>query len=74
MAQLLDDYVRPELFDEVVDQKRRSYWSTVLGETLSTLRCKTSQHLMPIHQLWIPKYINRFLNNLLLFSIVFVIE
>jgi hypothetical protein len=60
MAQTLVDYVRLELFDEAVDQRHLSYCSAVLGEMLYTLRCRTSRYLMPIHQLWIPKYVNRF--------------
>jgi hypothetical protein len=65
MAQLSVDYVRPELFDKAVDQKHCSYQSAVLVETLCTLRCRTSRYLMPIHQLWIPKYVNHFLKLLI---------
>jgi hypothetical protein len=51
------EYVRPELFDEAVDRHHRSYVSAVLGGPLSTIRCRTTRTLMPIHQRWIPKYI-----------------
>ncbi|WVZ78318.1 LOW QUALITY PROTEIN: hypothetical protein U9M48_026054 [Paspalum notatum var. saurae] len=55
MAQAAAPYVRPELFDEAVDRKHRSYLSAVLGESLGTIRARTSRQLMLIHELWIPK-------------------
>jgi hypothetical protein len=51
------DYVRPELFDEVVDRKHRSYMSAVLGRPLGAIRCRTTRTLLPIHPRWIPKYV-----------------
>jgi hypothetical protein len=56
MAALLE-YVRPKLFDEMVDRHHRSYVSAVLGGPLGTIRCRTTRTLMPIHQQWIPKYV-----------------
>ena len=50
-AQAAALYVRPELLEETVDQKHRSFLSDFLGETLGTLRCRTSRELMPIHDL-----------------------
>jgi hypothetical protein len=55
MAQSLVDYVYLELLEDSVELKHHSHWSTVLGETLCTLRGRTSHLLMAIHQLWIPK-------------------
>jgi hypothetical protein len=51
------DYVRPELFDEVVDRHHRSYVSAVLGGPLGAIRCRTTRTLLPIRPRWIPKYI-----------------
>jgi hypothetical protein len=51
------DYVRPELFDEVVDRHHRSYVSAVLGRPLGAIRCRTTRTLLPIHPRWIPKYV-----------------
>ena len=50
-------YVRPELLNATVDNKHRSFLSVVLEETLGTVRCRTSRQLMPIHDLWVPKYV-----------------
>jgi hypothetical protein len=49
------DYVRPELFDEVVDWHHRSYVSAVPGRPLGAIRCRTTRTLLPIHLRWIPK-------------------
>ena len=54
-AQAAALYVQPELLEETVDQKHRSFLSAFLGETLGTLRYRTSRELMPIHDLWVPK-------------------
>jgi hypothetical protein len=51
------EYVRSELFDEVMDRHHRSYVSAVLGGPLGTIRCRTPRTLMPIHPRWIPKYV-----------------
>jgi multisubunit Na+/H+ antiporter MnhE subunit len=51
------DYVRPELFDEVVDRQHRSYVSAVLGYPLGAIRCRTTHTLLPIHLRWFPKYV-----------------
>jgi hypothetical protein len=52
MAQPQVDYVRPELLEEAVEQKHRSYRIAVLGESICTPHTKSSRLLMPIHQLW----------------------
>jgi hypothetical protein len=39
------EYVRPELFDEAVDQHHRSYVSVVLGCSLNLIRCRTTPHV-----------------------------
>jgi hypothetical protein len=51
------EFVRPELFDEVVDRHHGSYVSAVLGRSPGTICCRTTRTLMPIHQQWIPKYV-----------------
>jgi hypothetical protein len=51
------DYLRPELFDEVVDRQHRSYVSTVLGRPLGAIHCRTTDMLLPIHPPWILKYV-----------------
>jgi hypothetical protein len=51
------EYVRSELFVEVVDRHYRSYVSVVLGRSRGTIRCRTTRMLMPIHQRWILKYV-----------------
>jgi hypothetical protein len=53
------EYVRPELFDESVDQHHRSYVSAVLGGPLGTIHSRTTCTLMSLHQRWIPKYVIR---------------
>jgi hypothetical protein len=55
------EYVRPELFDEVVDQHHRSYMSAILGGPLGTIRCQTTRTLLPIHPRWIPMYVISYL-------------
>jgi hypothetical protein len=52
------EYVRPELFDEVVDRHHRSYVSAVLGGPLGTICCRMTRTLLPIHPRWIPKYVS----------------
>jgi hypothetical protein len=56
MAALLE-YIRPELFDEAVDQHDRTYVSAVLGGPLGTIRFRTTRTLLPIHPRWTPKYV-----------------
>jgi hypothetical protein len=51
------DYVRPELFDEAVDQQHHSYVSAVLGHPLGAIRCRTTRTLLSIQPRWIPKYV-----------------
>jgi hypothetical protein len=51
------EYVRLELFGEVVDRHHRSYVSAVLRLSPSNVRCRTTRTLMSIHQQWIPKYV-----------------
>jgi hypothetical protein len=51
------EYVRSELFDEAMDRHHRSYVSAVLRRSPSTIRCRMTRTLMPIHQRWIPKYV-----------------
>ena len=58
-------YVRPELFDETVDKQHRSYHSAVHGTELGTLRSRGPSHLMPLHQLWVPKYVMSNINFLI---------
>jgi hypothetical protein len=73
MAALLQ-YVLPELFDEVVDRHHCSYVMAVLGRSLGTIRCRTSRTLMPIHQQWIPKYVNHIYYLFLFLTIVIALS
>jgi hypothetical protein len=43
------EYVRRELFGEVVDRHHRSYVSAVLGRSLGSIGFRTTRTLMPIH-------------------------
>ena len=57
-AQAVVAYVTPKLLEAQVDRRHRSYQSAVLGERLGHVRARTSRMLMPIHDLWVPKYVN----------------
>jgi hypothetical protein len=59
MAQSSVHYMRPELLEEAMELKHRSYQSAVPGESFCTLRANTSRLLMPIHQLWSPAWCGR---------------
>jgi hypothetical protein len=66
------EYVRPELFDEVVDWHHCSYVSAVIGGLLDTIRCRTTRMLLPIHPRWIPKYVIHIIIYFCFFTIVIV--
>jgi hypothetical protein len=68
------DYVRPELFDKVVDGHHRWYVSAVLGGPLATIRCPTTRTLMLIHPRWIPKYVIHIYYLFLFFTIVIALS
>jgi hypothetical protein len=51
-------YVWPELLDPRVDLKHRSYLSAILREDLGHVHSRTTRTLLPIHDLWVPKYVN----------------
>jgi hypothetical protein len=51
------EYLRSKLFDKAVDRHHRSYVSAILVRSLSTILCRATRMLMPIHQRWIPKYV-----------------
>jgi hypothetical protein len=54
----VEAYVTQELLDGEVDRKHRSIMSTILGEDLWHVRSHTTCTLLPIHDLWVPKYVN----------------
>jgi hypothetical protein len=47
------------LLDRDIDRRHRSFLSAVLGEDVGHVRSCTTRTLMPIHDLWVPKYVNR---------------
>ena len=51
-------YVTPELLEAQVDRRHRSFLSAVLGEDVGHVRSRTTHTLLPIHDLWVPKYVN----------------
>jgi regulator of protease activity HflC (stomatin/prohibitin superfamily) len=54
----LEAYVTPELLDRDTDRRHRSFLSVVLGEDVGHVRCRTTRMLLPIHDRWVPKYVN----------------
>jgi hypothetical protein len=46
------------LLDREVDRRNRLFLSAVLGEDLGHVRSRTTRTLLPIHDLWLPKYVN----------------
>jgi hypothetical protein len=54
----LEVYVTPQLLDRDIDRRHRSFLSTVLGEDVGHVCSRTTRTLMPIHNRWVPKYVN----------------
>jgi hypothetical protein len=54
----LEAYVTPELLDRDTDRRHRSFLSAVCGEDVGHVRCRTTRTLLPIHDRWVPKYVN----------------
>jgi hypothetical protein len=50
--------VTPELLDRELDRRHRSFLFTILGENVGHVRSRTTRTLLPIHDLWVPKYVN----------------
>jgi hypothetical protein len=73
MVALLE-YVRPELFDEVVDRHHHSYVSAVLDGPLGMIRCRMTCTLLPIHPRCIPKYVIHIYYLFLFFTIVIALS
>jgi hypothetical protein len=48
----------PQLLERDIDRRHRSFLSTVLGEDVGHVRSRTTRMLMPIHNRWVPKYVN----------------
>jgi hypothetical protein len=46
------------LRDREIDRRHRSFLSAVLGEDVGHVRSRTTRMLLPIHDLWVPKYMN----------------
>jgi hypothetical protein len=54
----LEAYVTPELVDRDTDHRHRSFLYAVCGEDVGYVRCHTTCTLLPIHDRWVPKYVN----------------
>jgi hypothetical protein len=54
----LEAYVTPQLLDMDIDRRHRSFLSAVLGEDVGHMRSRTTRTLLPIHDRWVPKYVN----------------
>jgi hypothetical protein len=54
----LEAYVTPELLDRDTDRRHRSFLSAVCGEDVGHVCCRTTRTLLPIHDRWVPKYVN----------------
>jgi hypothetical protein len=54
----LEAYVTPQLLDRDIDRRHRSFLSAVLGEDVGHVRSRTTRTLLPIHDRWVPKYVN----------------
>ena len=54
----VEAYVTPELLDREIDRRHRSFLSAVLGEDVGHVRSRTTRTLLPIHDLWVPMYVN----------------
>jgi hypothetical protein len=54
----LEAYVTPQLLDKDIDRKHRSFLSAALGEDVGHVRSCTTRTLLPIHDRWVPKYVN----------------
>jgi hypothetical protein len=50
--------VAPELLDRELDCRHHSFMSAVLEEDVRHVRSRTTCTLLPIHDLWVPKYVN----------------
>jgi hypothetical protein len=50
--------VAPELLDRDTDRRHRSFLFAVLAEDVGHVCCRTTRTLLPIHDRWVPKYVN----------------
>jgi hypothetical protein len=48
----------PELLEAKVDLRHRSFLSAILEEDLRHVHSRTTRMLMPIYDLWVPKYVD----------------
>jgi hypothetical protein len=48
----------PELLEAKVDLRHRSFLSAILEEDLRHVHSRTTSMLMPIYDLWVPKYVD----------------
>jgi hypothetical protein len=48
----------PQLLDRDIDRRHRSFLFAVLGEDVGHMRSRTTRTLLPIHDRWVPKYVN----------------
>jgi hypothetical protein len=50
--------VTSRLLDWEINSRHRSFLSAILGEDVGHMRSRTMRTLRPIHDLWVPKYVN----------------
>jgi hypothetical protein len=54
----LEAYVTPQLLDRDINRRHRSFLSVVLRLDVGYMRSYTTPTLLPIHDRWVPKYVN----------------
>jgi hypothetical protein len=54
----VEAYVTPQLLGREINRRHRSFLSAVLREDVGHVRSRTTRTLLPIHDLWVPKYVN----------------
>jgi hypothetical protein len=54
----LEAYVTHQLLDRDIERRHRSFLSAVLREDVGHVRSHTTRTLLPIHDRWVPKYVN----------------
>jgi hypothetical protein len=54
----VEAYVTPQLLDREIDCRHRSFLYAVRREDVGHMCSRTTRTLLPIHNLWVPKYVN----------------
>jgi hypothetical protein len=50
--------VTSQLLDRDIDRMHRSFLSAILKEDVGHVCSRTTRTLLPIHDRWVPKYVN----------------